>query len=470
MHTFLKSWSITLETQESQQGHDQEHADYLAQFQINPRRAMFTIILSIFVDSLGYVMVMPLLPGIAKGLGASDFLYGVLIASNAVMILIFGPIWGKLSDKYGRKPILVISQIGTGIAFLTLVFSDSILIILTGRLIDGMFSGQMPIVRAYISDITTPQTRSSHLGKIMSGFTSSMIIGPFIGGVLGFYNWRYPMIFACILTIVSIIFTITFLVESMPKERINQMQNQNQLKKETSILNKEVSLRFVEIFILSLMSMIFGTSFSLVLYNRYYANAFIIGTIMAVSAAFVMVYGLVFMKRLILRIGERMMFFSGMGIFIALFIIYPYLEELWMVYILMIPYGFSSASIGPLISSNITKAIGPEKQGSLGGWTTNISAVSQIISPLIATWFLQLGGWTIGFMFINSYQLIGFTNVILGIILVGIVYLDIKHYPYLYSYENLRKKRLEDQKRNKRVEKLKKKAAKKDGRSKPKMY
>ena len=445
---------------------DQEHTDYLAQFQINPRRAMFTIILSIFVDSLGYVMVMPLLPGIVKGLGAPDFVYGLLLSSNAVMILIFGPLWGKLSDKYGRKPILIISQIGTGFAFLTLVFSDSILIILIGRLIDGIFSGQFPIIRAYISDITTPQTRASHFGKIMAGYTSSMIIGPVIGGVLGFFNWRYPMIFASLLTIVSIILTWKLLVESMPKERIKDLKIQRQMKNETSedikgILNKEVGLRFLEIFILSLISMIFSTSFALVLLNRYFANALIIGTMMAFSAAFVMIYGLFFMKRLIQRIGERKMFFLGMGIFIAIFIIYPYLEELWMIYVLMIPYGFSAASIGPLISSNITKAVGPDKQGELGGWTTYISAISLTISPLIATWFLQIGSLTIGFIYLDSYQLIGFTNVILGIILVSIVYLDIKHYPYLYSYEKLRKKRIEVQKRNKKAKKLRKKAEKK---------
>jgi DHA1 family tetracycline resistance protein-like MFS transporter len=427
---------------------------------------MFTIILSIFVDSLGYVMVMPLLPGIVIGLGGSDLLYGFLISSNAVMILIFGPIWGKLSDKYGRKPILVISQIGTGFAFFTLIFSDSILIILIGRLIDGMFSGQMPIVRAYISDITTPQTRASHLGKIMTGFTSSMIIGPFIGGALGFYNWRYPMIFACLFTIVSIIFTLTFLVESMPKERIQEMKIQRQIKLDSSegvrgILNKEVGLRFLEIFILSLISMIFSTSFSLILFTRYSANALIIGTLMAFSAAFVMIYGLFFMRRLILRIGERKMFFLGMGIFIGIFIIYPYLEELWMIYVLMIPYGFSASSIGPLISSNITKAIGPDKQGELGGWTTNLSAVSQVFSPLISTYFLQIGGITIGLLFFNSYQLIGFTNVILGVILVIVVFLDIKHYPYLYSYEKFRKKHIEEQKMKKKAEKAKKKAEKK---------
>ncbi|MFX1477558.1 MAG: MFS transporter [Promethearchaeota archaeon] len=452
-----------METQRFQT--DEEHRDYLAKFQINPKRAMFTIILSIFVDTLGYVMVMPLLPGIVLGLGASFIIYGLIIASNAVMILIFGPFWGKLSDKYGRKPILVISQLGTGIAFFILIFSDSLPIILLSRMVDGMFSGQMPIVRAYISDITTPQTRSSHLGKIMSGFTSSMIIGPFIGGVLGFFNWRFPMIFACIFTAISITFTLTLLVESMPKERIEELKIRLLVKKESpdykkGILNKEVVLRLVEILILTFISMIFNTSFSIILFSRYAANTLVIGTLMAFSAVFVMIYGLFFMKRLILKIGEKKMFFLGMGIYIATFIIYPYLEEIWMIYVLMIPLGFSQASIGPLISSNITKAVDPDKQGQLGGWTTNISAVSQTFSPLISNGFLQLGSLTIGFIYLTSYQLIGFTNVILGIILVSITFLDIRHYPYLYAYEKLRKKRKEVQKRNKKAEKLKKKAKK----------
>ncbi len=446
-----------METQEFPS--DEAHRESLAKYQINPNRAMFTIILSIFVDSLGFIMVLPLLPQIFYGLGATDITIGLSISSNAIALLIFGPVWGKLSDKYGRKPILMISQIGTGFAFLLLVFSDSIPIIFAARILDGVFSGQMPIVRAYISDVTTPQTRASQMGKIMAGYTSSMIIGPFIGGALGFFNWRYPMIFASALTVFSTIMTYTVLVESMPKERISDMK----IKKEASmgaskgILTKEVALRFVEILILSLISMIFNTSFSLVLYSRYGANAFIIGSIMAVSAGFVMIYGLVFMRRLIQRMGEKKMFFMGMSIYIVSFLIYPYLNELWMLYIFVIPFSFSSASIGPLISTNITKAIGPDKQGALSGWTTNLQAISQIASPLIATSFLQIGGLMIGFIFISSYQLIGFTNVILGVILITIVFLDIKHYPYLYSYERIRKKRRAIQKRKKKEAKQKRK-------------
>ncbi|MFW9877174.1 MAG: MFS transporter, partial [Candidatus Thorarchaeota archaeon] len=203
---------------------EEEHRAYLEQYQINPSRAMFTIILSIMVDVFGFSMVMPLLPAIAKSLGASDIMYGLIISSNAIAILIFGPIWGKLSDKYGRKPILMISQAGTGVAFLLLAFSNSLNIILAGRVLDGIFSGQFPIIRAYIADVTTPQSRASQMSKMMVGFTSGMIVGPLLGGFLGSFGWWFPMLFASSLSIISIILTKKVLVETLPKERIKDLQ------------------------------------------------------------------------------------------------------------------------------------------------------------------------------------------------------------------------------------------------------
>ena len=176
---------------------------------------------------------------------------------------------------------------------------------------------------------------------------------------------------------------------------------------------------------------------------------------MAFSGIFILIYGLFFMKKLIIRLGERKMFFLGMGIFIPIFLIYPFLKEFWMFFVLMIPYSFSSVSISPLISSNLTKAVGSDKQGQLGGWTTYISAISQTISPLIATMFLSVGAGFTGIL------LLGLNNVILGFFLFTIVYFDIKLHPYLYSYEKIRKKRLAIQKRKKKAAKQKKKAEKK---------
>jgi len=446
---------------------DEEHTEYLAKFQINPNRAMFTIILSILVDVFGYSMVIPLLPTLVTvEFGATYFMYGVLISSNAVAILVFSPIWGRLSDKYGRKPILMISQAGTAVAFLTIAFSNSVYMILFARILDGIFSGQFPVVRAYISDVTTPQTRASQMSKIMVGYTAGMVVGPLISSLLANFGWWVPMIVAYFITIFSAILTIGLLVESMPKDRITHLKNRLKQKRETSevedsIWTRELGIRFVEVFLLSLMSMIFGSSFAVVLLDRYDADYTVIGSIMSVSAFIVMIYGLFFMRRLIRKVGEKKMLFVSLSCYILVFLIYPYLNELWMIYVLMIPYGFGAASIGPLLSTNVTKATDPDKQGRVSGWSGNLSAISQTVSPIISNGFLQLGGFFIGFVFINSYQLIGFTNVFLGIILVIITYKDVKMHPSLYSYERIRKKRIAIQKRKKKAAKQKRKAEKK---------
>ena len=112
-----------------------------------------------------------------------------------------------------------------------------------------------------------------------------------------------------------------------------------------------------------------------------------------------------------------------------------------MVFIFILPFSFCMAFIRPLIISNMTKAVGLDKQGELSGWSTNFQAVSQTIAPLIATSFLQMGGLTIGFLYLDSYYLIGFTSAILTVILFVVGYIDIKHHPKLYYYEKLKKKR-----------------------------
>ncbi|MFX1281219.1 MAG: MFS transporter, partial [Promethearchaeota archaeon] len=221
----------------------EEHNKYLEKFNINQSRAMFTIILSILVDSLGYSLVLPLLPSIAQEFGASNLMIGLLISSNALSALICAPVWGKLSDRYGRKPILLISQIGTGFSFLILGLSNSYFIILFARVLDGIFGGQIPVIRAYVTDITTPQTRASYMGKFMVGYTVGMIAGPSIGGILGVINWRFPPFLTSSLSILSIILTVKVIVESMPKERREEIKAQifnSNLESRTSIWNKEV--------------------------------------------------------------------------------------------------------------------------------------------------------------------------------------------------------------------------------------
>lgn len=407
---------------------------------------MFTIILSILLDIFGYTMVLPLLPSIATDLGAADFMIGVLISSNALAALLFIPIWGKLSDKYGRKPILLISQAGTGISFLILAISNSIEVILIARIIDGFFGGQIPVIRAYITDITTPQTRATHMGKIMVGYTLGMTLGPLVGGFLGSIHWRFPPYLASGLTIVLMIMTLTIIVESMPNERRIEIKAQLLLTQtnpgeKKSIWNKEVIIRMIQTFIFSLISFIFTSSAALVILKRYNAGPSTTGLVMAVAGFAVMIYGGILIKPLIKKLGEKRLLITTFILFIIVFLFYPYLYELWMVFVFILPYSFVVAFMRPLITTNMTKAVRLDQQGVLSGWSTNFQAVSQIIAPLIAYSFLQMGGITIAFIFLDSYHLIGFTNVFLALILLIIGYLDIKYHPKLYAHERIRRKR-----------------------------
>ncbi|MBY8991947.1 MAG: MFS transporter [Candidatus Lokiarchaeota archaeon] len=434
----------------------EEHHEYLEKFKINQSRAMFTIILSILVDSLGYSLVFPLLPDIARDFGASNFMIGVLISSNALSALICVPIWGKLSDKYGRKPILLISQIGTGISFLILGLSRSYYNILFARILDGAFSGQIPVIRAYVTDITTPQTRASYMGKFMVGYTVGMIAGPSIGGLLGVINWRFPPFLTSSLSIISIILTVKVITESMPKERreeikIQLLLTQTDPSNKGSIWNEEVIMRLIQTFLTTLISFMFTTSFPIVLADRYGANASIIGSVLVVAGIGLLIYGIILMKPLIRKIGEKNLLLTTFILLFILFIFYPYLSDLWMVYIFILPFAFCMAFMRPLISANIAKAVNPLKQGAVSGWAVNIQSFSQIIAPLISYGFLQLGGLTIGFVDLNSYQLIGFTNVIFALSLFIIGYADLKLHPKLYLYEKLRRKREEIRRRKART-------------------
>ena len=426
----------------------EEHTDHLSNYSIDPRKAMFTIILSIMVDVFGYSMVLPLLPFIVDAWGQPELFVGIMISSNALSAFIFGPIWGKLSDKYGRKPILLISQAGTGISFLILALSPNVYLILFSRIIDGVFGGQIPVIRAYISDITTPATRASQMGKLMIGHTGGMIFGPIIGGLLGALDWRYPSIVAVVLSIIAMILTRRVLIESMPKNRISDLKlriknRESSSEKKRKIFTREIVGRFVQVFLLFFITVMFNSSMALVLLKRYGATEIITGLVMTLAGVTILIYGGFLMKPLFKKVGEKRVLLIASILLIVNFLAFPFMTELWMILILIPSFVFSMVFLPSLIQSNITKAVDDDKQGVVSGMTTNVQSIAQIISPLIATGFIQIGGLSIGVIFLNPYELIGYLAVILGIGLFIILYFDLKRHSYLYSYEKPQKASVE---------------------------
>ena len=426
----------------------EEHAEKLKNYSIDPRKAMFTIILSIMVDVFGYSIVLPLLPEIVKNFGSSAIFVGLLISSNALSAFVFGPIWGRLSDKYGRKPILLISQVGTGVSFLVLALSPNIYIILFSRILDGVFGGQIPVIRAYIADITTPATRASEMGKLMIGHTVGMVFGPIVGGLLGVINWRYPSLIAVALSVIAIILTRRVLIESMPKDRISDIKQQKKIR-ELSSENKrktftgEIINRFAQVFLLFSITVMFNSSMALILDERYGASIITIGLVMTLAGVTIMIYGGLLMKPLFKKVGEKRVLLFAAILLIINFLLFPFMTELWMIFAFLPSFVFSMVFLPSLIQTNITKAVDADKQGVVSGMTTNIQSIAQIISPLIATGFIEIGGITMGMIFLNPYELIGYLSAILGIGLFVILFFDLKRHSYLYSYEKRKNKSVE---------------------------
>ena len=171
--------------------------------------------ISVFVDILGFSIILPFLPYFIAEFNASPVIIGFLLSSNAIFGFFFGPILSKLSDTYGRKPLMLISLAGTFVGFIVLIISDNLIVLLISRIIDGIFSGQFPIAKAVIGDVVPPEERPKQMTNIGITFGLAFLIGPAIGGLLSSFGFLGPGIIATILTGFSFVYTSIYLEESI---------------------------------------------------------------------------------------------------------------------------------------------------------------------------------------------------------------------------------------------------------------
>src|SRR5437868_10332579 len=165
------------------------------------RSPLLVIFTTIFIDLVGFGIVMPVLPFYVEGtrFNATTRTVGLLFASYSLMQLIFSPILWRLSDKYGRRPVLLLSIIGTGIGFLILGLATTVFMLFAGRILDGITGGNISTAQAYIADITTTENRAKGMGLIGAAFGLGFVFGPAIGGILSRWGIQVPFLFAAAL-------------------------------------------------------------------------------------------------------------------------------------------------------------------------------------------------------------------------------------------------------------------------------
>src|SRR5256886_14728254 len=162
------------------------------------RSPLLVIFVTVFIDLVGFGIVIPVLPYYAEGtkFGATPSQVGLLFASYSIMQFVFAPVLGRLSDKYGRRPVLLASLLGTALGFLILGFATTLWMLFLGRIIDGISGGNISTAQAYIADVTTKEDRAKGMGLIGAAFGLGFVFGPAIGGVLSRWGINVPFLFA----------------------------------------------------------------------------------------------------------------------------------------------------------------------------------------------------------------------------------------------------------------------------------
>ncbi|MEA9356083.1 MFS transporter [Bacteriovorax sp. PP10] len=360
---------------------------------------MIPIFLIVLVDVLGMTIILPLLPFYSESLGATPFTVGMIVAVYGLCQFIAGPILGQASDKVGRKKILVISQIGTCLGFIMLALSHSLVLIFLARIIDGLTAGNISVAQAYVADVTEPKDRTKAFGMLGAAFSLGFIIGPALSGFLAKYGAHYPIFLAACLSAVSIIATITILPNTeihKSSEPRNKFAAKNihkyfRVKEVAPLLLQFFAFAFAFSFFMSGFAMFLGEKF---FFEGKHFGPQQVGWIFTFIGCMSLIVQVGVLRRLSDFMGEKKIVFIG---FVAMSLGYFFIGETATIPFLLLALilnTFGSSVLRPSITSQITKIVPKDQQGTILGVTQSLQSVAQIVAPLIGGYLIGTGNLT----------------------------------------------------------------------------
>jgi len=354
--------------------------------------AIFFIFITLLIDVIGFGIIIPVLPSLISeltggGMSEASMYGGWMLFSFALMQFLFSPVLGNLSDRYGRRPILLFSLFGFGLDYILLAYAPSIAWLFVGRIIAGITGASFTTAAAYIADISTPETRGQNFGMIGAAFGLGFIIGPVLGGVLGEFGSRVPFIAAAGLTLVNWIYGYFVLPESLDAEhrrafdwkRANPLGSFKSLKLYPGIVGLVVSLFFMHLgshAVQSTWSFFTIGEFSWSKAEVGYSLGFVGLLVAGVQAGLIRVANS--------KLGIINSVFWGLGFFVIGLAIFAFASTSWVMYAGLIPYCLSGIG-GPSMQGLISGKVPPNAQGELQGALTGMISLSAIFGPPLMT-------------------------------------------------------------------------------------
>jgi MFS transporter, DHA1 family, tetracycline resistance protein len=358
------------------------------------RSPLAVIFVTVFIDLVGFGIVIPLLPFYASRYGASPFAIGLLFASYSLMQLVFSPVLGRLSDRHGRRPVLLVSLLGTALGFFILGLADTLVLLFVGRVIDGVSGANISTAQAYVADVTTPENRAKGMGLVGAAFGLGFIFGPAIGGTLSLWGKSVPFFFAGGLALANAVLLYFALPETVTPGHPARAPRAGGLGAMLAGLRRPVFGPVLSIYFLFVVAFsIMTTTFALYTMRRFGYEEHHNGYLFAFIGVIAVVVQGGLIGRLVRRYGELPFVIGGAALFVAGLAALPFvgpaaggLAALLGV-LAMLANGNAMAT--PSLQALASKAAGGGEQGLALGLTQSAASLARVVGPLI-------GGWLIG--------------------------------------------------------------------------
>jgi len=357
--------------------------------------AFLTVFLTVFLDILGFGIIIPLLPFYASDFGANEFTVGILMASNAVGQFIFNPIWGRLSDKWGRRPIMIITVIGSCIAYLLFGLAQSIALLFISRILAGISGASIGVAQSYISDTTDRENRSKVMGQLGAAFALGFVFGPALSGFLAKFSYSMPGYVAAGLSLINLIMVLLFLPESNSNRETekNEKKSFNWSEFYLVIKNQEMLILMgIQFFTMFSMSNLFATA-SLFLKAKFNFDP--------TQSAYVFTYfgfcssivqGLL-VGKLVKKFGEKKLLSASL-ILISLGLgLMPFSLNLLTLIVSITIVFLGNGILNPCITSLISQKANKEQMGVTMGASQSLGSLARIFGPLWGGYIFYVAGY-----------------------------------------------------------------------------
>jgi DHA1 family tetracycline resistance protein-like MFS transporter len=357
------------------------------------RRAAFAFVfITVLLDMLAFGMIIPVLPGLIVKLqggdvtvGASTF--GLFGAVFALMQFLFAPVLGALSDRFGRRPVILLSNLGLGFDFILMALAPTVALLFVGRVISGITSSSYSTASAYIADVTPPEKRAARFGMLGAAFGIGFIVGPAAGGLLGTIDLRAPFWAAAVLSFANFAYGFFILPESLPADRrapfrphaANPIGAMRFLRASPVLTALAVGALFMY-----LSHDVMPSVAVLYMSYRYAFDASAIGLSLAVAGVSGLIVQAFGVGRIVARLGEYRALVVGLGIATVAQVVMGLAPYGWL-FVVGIPLWSFLGISAPSLSAIASQQVDPREQGRLQGALVSVRSIASLAAPLLFT-------------------------------------------------------------------------------------